>query len=120
MLRGKSPGPDGIPPEVLLHFWDLLGLVLLNSIQTALERDAFHKHTNVALISLLPKKGKDPLQCSNYRPVSLINLGLKIYSKLLALHLDHYMDNLIHTDQAGFMQGRLAADNIRRLMHVIE
>lgn len=30
------------------------------------------------------------------------------------------MDKLIHTDQAGFMKGCLAADNIRRLMHVIE
>jgi len=30
------------------------------------------------------------------------------------------MDKLIHPDQAGFMKGRLAADNIRRLMHVIE
>lgn len=29
------------------------------------------------------------------------------------------MDKLIHKDQAGFMKGRLAADNIRRLIHVI-
>lgn len=37
---GKSPDPDGIPPEVLLHFWDLLGLVVLNSIKTAVEKGA--------------------------------------------------------------------------------
>lgn len=54
MLRGKSPGPDGIPPEVLLHFWDLLGPVLLSSIQTALKKGVFHERTNVALNSLLP------------------------------------------------------------------
>ena len=120
MTRGKSPGPDGIPPEVLLHFWDVLGPFFLISIQTALEKGAFHEHTNVALISLLPKKGKDPLQCSNYRPISLINSDLKIYSKMLALRLERYMDKLIHTDQAGFMKGRLAADNIRRLMHILE
>lgn len=110
MIRGKSPGPDGIPPEVLLYFWDLLGPVLLSSIQAALEKGSFHKHTNVALILLLAKKDKDPLQCSHYRPISLINSDLKIYSKLLALRLERYMDKLIHTDQAGFMKGRLAAD----------
>lgn len=115
-----SLGPDGIPLEVLLHFWDLLGPVLLSSIQTAIEKGAFHEHTNVALISLLPKKGKDLLHCSNYRPISLINSDLKIWSKLQALRLEHYMDKLIHMDQTGLMRGCLAADNVRRLLHVIE
>ncbi len=120
MSRGKSTGPDGILPEVTLHLWDLLGPVLLCSIQTAIEKGAFHKHSNLALISLLAKKGKDPLNCSHYRPISLINSDLKIYSKLLSIRLESYMDKLIHTDQSGFMRGRLSADNLRHLMHVIE
>lgn len=120
MSRGKSPGPDGIPPEVFLQFWDLLGPVLLSSIQSAIEKSASHEHSNVALIWLLPKTGKDPLHCSNYRPISLINSYLKIYAKFLATRLESYMEKLIHTDPSSFMRGHLAADNLRCLMHVIE
>lgn len=29
--KGRSPGLDGIPPELVLHFWDILGPVLLAS-----------------------------------------------------------------------------------------
>lgn len=30
------------------------------------------------------------------------------------------MDKLIHFDQTGFIRGRLAADNVRRLFHILE
>jgi len=60
MTRGTSPGPDGIPPEVLLHFWDILRPVFLNSIQTALEEGAFHEHTNVAFFTVT-KEGQGPV-----------------------------------------------------------
>lgn len=119
LTRGKTPGPDGIPPELLLQFWDSLGPVLLEAIQAAVDQGYFHDHMNTALISLLPKKGKDHTECGNYRPISLINSDLKLYSKVLASRLDNYMGKLIHLDQAGFMKGRLAADNVRRLLHVI-
>ena len=89
--KGKSPGPDGIPPEVLLRFWDLLGPVLLASILSAVEQGAFHEHTNVALISLIPKKGRDHTDCANYRPISLIDADKKLYSKVLAIRLEKHL-----------------------------
>lgn len=33
MHKGKSPGPDGIPPESYLAFWPLLGPLLVDMIQ---------------------------------------------------------------------------------------
>jgi len=74
---------------------------------------------NTALISLIPKKGKDHSDCKNYRPISLLNTDMKMYTRIMALRLQRYMNKLVHPDQTGFISGRLAADNIQRLLHVI-
>ena len=78
----------------------------------------FHQQTNTALISVIPKKGKDLTECSNYRPISLIGTDIKLYSKVFALRLERLIEKLVHPDQSGFIPKRHAADNIRRLLHV--
>ncbi len=45
---------------------------MLNSFNFAIEHGVFHRDQKTSLISLLLKKGKDPLDCSSYRPISLI------------------------------------------------
>lgn len=120
MNRGKSPGPDGIPPEVYHTFWPLLGPLLVDMIQFSITTGSFHRDVNSALISLLLKKGKDPMECSSYRPISLLNADIKIYAKVLARRLQKYITKLIHSDQTGFVKSRLASDNVRRLLHVID
>ncbi len=117
--KRKAPGLDGIPVELFLKYFDLLGPVFLTAIHAAVEAGAFHPQLNTALISLIPKKGKDHSNCANYRPISLLNTDIKMYARILALRLQRYINKLVHPDQTGFMPGRLAADNIRRLLHVI-
>ncbi len=58
---------------------------MLNSFNFAIEHGVFHRDQKTSLISLLLKKGKDPLDCSSYRPISLIPCDLKIYAKVLLL-----------------------------------
>ena len=118
--RGKAPGPDGFPPELYMELWEVVGPLLLSSYEEAIAKGEFHRDQRTALITLLLKKGKDPLECSSYRPISLINCDPKIYAKVLALRLETVIDALIHPDQTGFMRGRMAADNVRRLLHVID
>ncbi len=50
------------------------------------------------LISLLLKKGKDPLDCSSYRPISLIPCDLKIYAKVFASRMEKVIQQ---SDQGG-------------------
>lgn len=98
----------------------MLGPLWLGAPNFALENGSLLKDLNTALITVLPKPGKDLLGCANYRPISLINADLKIYAKALALRLEKVVDKLIHLDQTGFMKGRLSSDNIRRLLHIID
>lgn len=120
MQRGKSPGIDGIPPEFYSVFWDQLSPYLLDMINYSIEKGGFSRDVNTALISLLLKKDKNPTECSSYRPLSLLNSDIKIFAKLLALRLEPHMLALINPDQTGFIKSRLAADNVRRLLHIID
>ncbi len=74
----------------------------------------------ITLIITLLLKEKYPLSCSSYRPISLISADVKILVKALILRFKPYIDNLIQYDQTGFLKGRLATDNIRRLLHIID
>lgn len=56
----------------------------------------------------------------NYRPLSLVTSDIKLYAKVLSNRLDHLMTTLIHSNQTGFVESRLASDNIRRLLHIID
>ncbi len=76
----------------------------------------FHRDQKTSLISLLLKKGKDPLDCSSYRPISLIPCDVKIYVKVFASHMEKVIHSLIKEDQTGFIKGRNASDNMRRLL----
>uniref|UniRef100_A0A673LNA7 Reverse transcriptase domain-containing protein n=1 Tax=Sinocyclocheilus rhinocerous TaxID=307959 RepID=A0A673LNA7_9TELE len=120
LQKPKSPGSDGIPPELYLALWDTVGALILDSINYALKHKTFHRDQKTTLITLLLKDGKDPMECSSYRPISLICGDIKLYAKALALRSDKVMDKLIHFDQTGFIRGRLAADNVRRLFHILE
>ncbi len=76
---------------------------MLNSFNFAIEHGVFHRDQKTSLISLLLKKGKDPLDCSSYRPISLIPCNVKIYAKVFASR----MEKVIQSDQGGpnWLQG---------------
>ncbi len=59
------------------------------------------------MISLLLKKGKDPLDCCSYTPISLIPWDLKIYAKVFASRMEKVIHSLIKEDQTGFIKGKL-------------
>lgn len=109
MCSGKSPGLDGIPPEFYTTFWDSLGPLLFDMIQAAVKRGSFSRDMNIAVISLLIKKDKDPNDCASYRPLSLLNADLKIYAKLLARRLQPFMTKLINCEQTGLIRTKLAS-----------
>ncbi len=80
----------------------------------------FHRDQKTSLISLLLKKGKDPLDCSSYRPISLIPCDLKIYAKVFASRMEKVIHSLIKEDQTSFIKGRNASDNMRWHFRILD
>jgi hypothetical protein len=64
-------------------------------------------------------KKKNPDDIANYRPITLLNTDYKIYTKAISVKLAGEIHEIIHTDQAGFIQGRSIFDQVKTTKLVI-
>lgn len=116
----KTPGLDGLTPELYKKFWKKLGPLYLHSLQYCLREGKLNRTARQGLIQLIPKKDKDPLLLTNWRSLTLLNTDYKIFSKALALRMKRVLPDIIDADQTGFMSGRDICVNIRKIIDVIE
>uniref|UniRef100_A0A8C5MCG1 Reverse transcriptase domain-containing protein n=1 Tax=Leptobrachium leishanense TaxID=445787 RepID=A0A8C5MCG1_9ANUR len=116
---GKSPGPDGLPIRYYKSYAAILFPHLLTALNDLTEGLQLPTQTLSANITILPKEGKDPELCTSYRPISLLNCDLKLFSKILADRLKPFLPALVHADQVGFVPGREARDNTMRTLQLM-
>jgi hypothetical protein len=65
------------------------------------------------------KKG-DRLDCTNYRPITLLNVSYKIFVIILNQRLVDIIENELGDYQSGFRPNRSTADNIFMIRQIIE
>ena len=116
----KAPGPDGLPAQFFKTYREELIPFLTQLFNSFGEEGSVTPSMTEAVITVIPKPGKDPTKCGSYRPIALLNLDAKLYSKILANRLENIIPDLIHPDQAGFIKDRQAGDNTRRVVHLIQ
>jgi hypothetical protein len=115
----KSPGLNGLIVEIYRAFWGKLKIVLTN-IYNKRYNDALMSYSQrSSILSLLFKKG-DPLCLDNYRPISLLNVDLKLISHVLAQRLRKVLPKIINVDQTGYVQHRFIGFNLRQIQDIID
>ena len=57
---------------------------------------------------------------SNWRPISLINVDVKIGSKAIAKRLENVLPSIIHHNQCAYVKGRTIFDAVRTIEDVME
>jgi hypothetical protein len=111
MKHNKAPGPDGFPTEFYQVFWSLIKDDLM-----AMFCD-FHNGNlplfclNFGIITLLPKE-KEVKKIQQYRPICMLNVSFKIFTKVLANRLTAVAGRITKPSQSAFLPGRYILDGV--------
>ncbi|KAJ8727743.1 hypothetical protein PYW07_001862 [Mythimna separata] len=115
----KSPGPDGIVSEFIIHAKTLLLSPLTLLFNKILDEEAVPQQWAESEIILLYKKG-DPADIGNYRPISLMPCFYKLFASCLLERISSEIDSFQPIEQAGFRKGYSTTDHIHALDQVIQ
>ena len=80
----------------------------------------FSSSQKQAVITLIEKKDRDKQILKNWRPISLINVDVRIASKALTLGVRNAMHEFVHSDQTAYVKDRYIGESIRIVDDILE
>ena len=117
--NGKTPGNDGLPIEFYKIFWDEIGQDFIQCMTHNFQIGEMSTSQKQAVITLIDKKEKDRELLENWRPISLINVDVKIASKAIANRIRKCLPDLIHFNQTAYVSNRYIGDTLRSLIDIM-
>ena len=101
-FKKHRPGPDGFTSKFYQKFRENLTLILLKLLQENAEKGKLPNSFHNATITLLLDKDttKKKKKKENCRPISLMNIDVKIFNKILENRIQHMKRSYIVIKQA--------------------
>jgi hypothetical protein len=117
MQRNKAPGRDGLPVELYMQqaMWPLLAPLMLaafNEAFAAVQEQAPLAEFLMGVPVLVHKPGRPWDQVKGYRPITLLNIDIRLLCLVLAQRLHLPLDLLVAATQSAFIGGRDISDNL--------
>lgn len=109
MPNDKPPGPDGFNGHFMKSCWNTIKDCFYKLIRDFHEEKVNLGPVNSAFITLIPKND-NPETPSDYRPISLVSMPIKIITKLLANRAQGIILSVISKNQYGFIKSRTIQD----------
>ena len=113
----NSPGPDGIPNQLLKCLPEEGQMYVLDVFNAIWNKGYVHDEWRKAIIVPIAKPGKDHSNPLNYRPISLTSCVCKLFESVVNRRLTEYLERhrkLINV-QCGFRKNRSTLDQLVRL-----
>lgn len=120
LANNKAPGTDGFTANFLKFFWKDIKHHLFNSFMYSFKNGQLSLDQRRAILTLLPKAGKDIRWLKNWRPLSLLNTDYKILAKLFASRLQKVLPKLISEDQVAYIKDRYIGENVRKIIDIFD
>ncbi|KAJ1210593.1 hypothetical protein NDU88_005955 [Pleurodeles waltl] len=117
--RGKIPGRDGLPVELYVELWDLIGLDLLGLYEEMVGKGSMPQPLGEGMIMLLSKQKGEREDLKNWRPIPLLNVDYKILVKVMANRLKKVTAKIVHPDHSCWTQGRQIMDSLALVWDMI-
>lgn len=89
LKTNKVPGGDGFLAKWSKLFRDLLTPMLLKCLNYVLKGRETPVSWNQAIISVIPKVGKERTECSSYRVISVLNIDYRLFASIIAKRLEN-------------------------------
>jgi sorting nexin-29 len=119
MKNRKAAGPDGLNSEIFKYGGPVLSHRLLQLINKCWKERSIPEEWGKARVKSLFKKGKRD-DCSNYRGISPLNSGYKIYCKIITQRFKTTSETVLLEEQNGLRTGRSCIDNVFIIKQTIE
>lgn len=119
LKNNKAPGEDSITPELIKSAGFECQKRIHQLILKIWENEALPDEWRNGIIIPIHKKGSK-LECTNYRPITLLNVTYKILSKLINTKLKEYAEQNLSDYQCGFRPNRSTTDHIFTIRRSME
>lgn len=113
LKKGKSPGPDDIPPEIAKAFILTNKEECLDMFNDYLINGVFPQEWKVAKLVLIPKDQKGSSNKKKFRPICMLSFLGKVFERML--HQRISQEVTLSDSQFGFRKGLSTNDAIERV-----